>query len=87
MRNSITNSDEDYLISPVMNNQGTFYDSRNASGALPENADANGAYHIAQKGLMWVKQIQQHDSADWKNLFKNLEKTNKGWLKFAQSEK
>nr|HNI02871.1 hypothetical protein [Chitinophagales bacterium] len=49
MRNSITNSEVDYLISPVKNEQGVFYDSRNADATLPKDADANGAYHIAKR--------------------------------------
>lgn len=82
MRNSITNSEVDYLISPVKNNKGEFYDSRKANNTLPKDADANGAYHIAKKGLQWVQQIQKFDGKDWKKL--NLEKTNKGWLNFVQ---
>jgi len=82
MRNSITNSEVDYLISPVKNSSGTFYDSRKADASLPKDADANGAYHIAKKGLQWVNQIQEFDGDDWKKL--KLNKTNKGWLKFVQ---
>ncbi|MGM0479855.1 MAG: type V CRISPR-associated protein Cas12a/Cpf1 [Bacteroidota bacterium] len=84
MRNSITNSEVDYLISPVKNNSGTFYDSRKADASLPKDADANGAYHIAKKGLQWVNQIQEFDGDDWKRL--KLNKTNKGWLKFVQDK-
>lgn len=83
MRNSITNSEVDYLISPVKNNKGEFYASRKADNTLPKDADANGAYHIAKKGLQWVEQIQEFDGKDWKKL--NLDKTNKGWLKFVQN--
>lgn len=83
MRNSITNSEVDYLISPVKNNKGEFYDSRKANNTLPKDADANGAYHIAKKGLQWVQQIQKFDGKDWKKL--NLEKTNKGWLQYVQN--
>lgn len=83
MRNSITNSEVDYLISPVKNNKGEFYDSRKANNTLPKDADANGAYHIAKKGLQWVEQIQEFDGKDWKKL--NLDKTNKGWLQYVQN--
>lgn len=83
MRNSITNSEVDYLISPVRNSKGEFYDSRNAQSTLPKDADANGAYHIAKKGLMWLAQIKDFDGTDWKKL--NLEKSNKGWLNYVQS--
>lgn len=82
MRNSVTGTDEDYLISPVMNVEGVFYDSRKADNTLPKDADANGAYHIAKKGLMWLEQIQSFDGNDWKKL--DLDKTNKGWLNYIQ---
>ncbi|MDP2061080.1 MAG: type V CRISPR-associated protein Cas12a/Cpf1 [Flavobacteriaceae bacterium] len=90
MRNSITNSEIDYLISPVKNSKGEFYDSRKADSTLPKDADANGAYHIAKKGLQWVEQIQKFDirdkedskKYDWKKL--DLNKTNKGWLQYVQ---
>lgn len=84
MRNSITNSDIDYLISPVMNSKGEFYDSRKADNTLPKDADANGAYHIAKKGLMWLGQIQNFNGVEWKKL--DLDKTNKGWLNFVQKK-
>lgn len=82
MRNSVTGTDEDYLISPVMNADGTFYDSRKADNTLPKDADANGAYHIAKKGLMWLEQIQSFEGNDWKKL--DLDKTNRGWLNYIQ---
>ncbi len=82
MRNSITNSEVDYLISPVKNAQGAFYDSRKADDTLPKDADANGAYHIAKKGLMWLRQIHNFEGKEWKNL--KFENTNKGWLNFVQ---
>jgi CRISPR-associated protein Cpf1 len=84
MRNSITNSEVDYLISPVKNTQGAFYDSRKADDTLPKDADANGAYHIAKKGLMWLNQINNFEGEDWKDL--KFENTNKGWLNFVQSK-
>jgi CRISPR-associated protein Cpf1 len=82
MRNSVTGTDEDYLISPVMNAKGEFYDSRKADNTLPKDADANGAYHIAKKGLMWLEQIQSFEGNDWKKL--EFDKTNRGWLNFIQ---
>lgn len=85
MRNSISNSDVDYLISPVKNMKGEFYDSRKADKTLPQDADANGAFHIAKKGLMWLQQIQNYKGTDWKKL--DLEKSNKGWLQYIQNGK
>jgi len=84
MRNSITNSEVDYLISPVKNNEGYFYDSRTAKNNLPKDADANGAYHIAKKGLWMLQQINNYENNDnWKKL--KLAVSNKDWLNFVQN--
>lgn len=80
MRNSITNSEVDYLISPVINGKGEFFDSRKADISLPKDADANGAYHIAQKGLWALQQINV--SEDLKKI--ELAISNKDWLRFVQ---
>lgn len=82
MRNSIVNSEIDYLISPVMNTKGEFYDSRYAESTLPKDADANGAYHIAQKGLMVLQQINKAN--DLSKL--KLAISNKDWLNYIQSQ-
>lgn len=81
MRNSVPNTDTDYLISPVADKCGIFYDSRNCDKYLPENADANGAYNIARKGLWAVMQIKQSGSDKPKLAISNEE-----WLKFAQEK-
>lgn len=83
MRNSITDTDVDYLISPVADEKGIFYDSRTCSDSLPKNADANGAYNIARKGLMLVRQIREAATLD---KFKFAPISNKDWLKFAQEK-
>ena len=80
MRNSKIGTDVDYLISPVMNDKGKFYDSRNCGKNLPENADANGAYNIARKGLWIIDQIKRTD--DLSRL--RLAISNKEWLQYAQ---
>ncbi|MDD2204266.1 MAG: type V CRISPR-associated protein Cas12a/Cpf1 [Bacteroidales bacterium] len=82
MRNSITGTDTDYLISPVMNEQGEFYDSRTCADTLPKNADANGAYNIARKGLWVIEQIKKAE--DLRKI--KLAITNKEWLWFAQKK-
>lgn len=82
MRNSIPNSDTDYLISPVKNKNGVFYDSRKITDedALPTDADANGAYNIARKGLWAINQIKKaEDISKVKLSISNAE-----WLEFAQ---
>lgn len=88
MRNSITGStlpEDDYLISPVANENGEFYDSRNYKGtnaALPCDADANGAYNIARKAL-WAIDILKDTPDDMLNSAK-LSITNAEWLEYTQ---
>lgn len=80
MRNSVTGTEVDFLLSPAIDAKGTCFDSRKGIKTLPENADANGAYNIARKGLMIVEQIQNAD--DIANI--KFAVSNKDWLKFAQ---
>ncbi len=82
MRNSETGSEKDYLQSPVADAEGNFYNSETCDKSLPENADANGAYNIARKGLWIVRQIKASD--DLRNL--KLAISNKEWLQFAQNK-
>jgi CRISPR-associated protein Cpf1 len=82
MRNSETGTDIDYMISPIANEDGKFYDSRLCDKSLPENADANGAYNIARKGLWIAQQIKEAE-----DLGKvKLAITNKEWLRFVQQK-
>lgn len=83
MRNSETgNVDVDYLLSPVKNDNGVFYDSRNYTNkdALPCDADANGAYNIARKALWAINQLKQSDDLK----YVKLSITNKEWLEYTQ---
>lgn len=83
MRNSITGTETDYLISPVTHAAGEFYDSRKAIDSLPKDADANGAYNIARKGLWVIEQLKQApDLAKVK-----LAISNKEWLGSVQNNK
>ncbi|MBR2298517.1 MAG: type V CRISPR-associated protein Cas12a/Cpf1 [Bacteroidales bacterium] len=82
MRNSAIGKDIDYIISPIADEKGIFYNSNECDSSLPKNADANGAYNIARKGLYIVRKIKHSD--ELKNL--NLAITNKEWLQFAQSK-
>ncbi len=82
MRNSITNSDVDYLLSPVADENGNFYDSRLGGESLPCDADANGAYNIARKGLWVIRQIRESQEGDRPNMAIK----NKEWLNFAQQK-
>ena len=65
----------DYILSPVKNKNGEFFDSRKVSHSLPIDADANGAYNIARKGLMVIEQIKKDEE---------IKISNGDWLNFAQ---
>lgn len=85
MRNSVSgNGDIDYLISPVKNLNGEFYDSRNydSTSSLPCDADSNGAYNIARKGLWAVNQIKQAED----ETKANISIKNSDWLQYAQTQ-
>lgn len=80
IRNSDSKTGDDYLFSPVRGTDGCCFDSRKCGKELPQNADANGAYNIARKGLMLIEQIKEAE--DLKKL--KLSISNKEWLAYAQ---
>lgn len=80
MRNSNTSGDEDYIISPVKNATGNFFIS-GIDNRLPLDADANGAYNIARKGIWVLEQIKKSEDLS-KIKFKM---TNKEWLSYAET--
>ena len=78
LRHSVTGTDEDFILSPIANKEGQFFDSRNSSDTQPKDADANGAYHIALKGLWNLQQIN-----DWDGEEKlKLTMKNEDWFSF-----
>ena len=80
MRNSNSTTGDDYIISPVKNKDGEFFDSRRSGEKLPQDADANGAYNIARKGLMLMQQLNDTKA---NSKFKP-DISNEKWLEFAQ---
>ncbi|HRP68199.1 MAG TPA: type V CRISPR-associated protein Cas12a/Cpf1 [Turneriella sp.] len=73
--------ERDSIISPVE----PFFNSINATEKEPQNADANGAYHIAVKGLWVLNQINQAKSDDEIRKVK-LAISNEEWLNFVQKK-
>lgn len=55
----IDEKDTDFILSPVRDENGNHFDSRE-SGSLVPNGDANGAYNIARKGIMAFKRIKEN---------------------------
>lgn len=89
MRNSNARTGEDYIISPVMAEDGSFFDSREEmkkgeAAKLPVDADANGAYHIALKGLSLINKINLSKDDELKKF--DMKISNADWLKFAQEK-
>ena len=82
--------EEDFILSPVADERGDFFDSRKVqANEAPCDSDANGAYHIALKGLWNLHQInkwnptpnEKGERAKLKLFIKNNE-----WYNFAQSK-
>lgn len=84
MRNSEVGTSTDYLLSPVCDENGVFFESNEMDERLPQNADANGAYNIARKGLMLLQQLRE-SGTDIKKPTYDL--SNKAWLHFVQNSK
>ena len=83
MRNSSLPGDEenkDYIQSCVMNDKGEFFNSEKATEEQPKDADANGAYNIARKGLLLVNKIRNQKEDEKLELYVK----HKEWLQFAQ---
>lgn len=88
VRNDLKNDKDstmnDVIISPIMNSKGYFYDSSNriSCEGLPDNGDANGAYHIALKGLMILQRNNELEdsSMELNQIIKNEE-----WFNFIQN--
>ncbi|MCL1891525.1 MAG: type V CRISPR-associated protein Cas12a/Cpf1 [Coriobacteriia bacterium] len=89
LRYSTAQSDEeqhDCIISPVMNDNGEFFMSKEGCKNLPENADANGAYNIALKGLQLLReQIEVNEKTGLRRIA-YPKKPNEAWLRFVQGK-
>ena len=80
MRNSCSSTDEDYILSPVKGNLG-YYDSRDydTNSKLPCDADANGAYNIARKGIVMINKMRSNP-----DVFRNATKiSNEEWFEYT----
>ena len=75
MRNSNSETGEDYISSPIEGRPGICFDSRAEDDTLPHDADANGAFHIAMKGLLLTERIRNDDK---------LAISNEEWLNYIQ---
>lgn len=87
MRNSSrSNGVVDYLISPVKGLDGKFFNTDemvSSSTIMPCDADANGAYHIALKGLYVLN--KNKESIDKTSFNPDYKCDRKEWLNYVQS--
>lgn len=74
-----SNSDNDNIISPVMNNNGYFFNTQdvNTKSKLPKDSDEVGSYCISLKGLMFIQDLKNTNTL-------NLNITNDDWIKYIQ---
>jgi CRISPR-associated protein Cpf1 len=83
MRNSDDNND--YIMSPVRNESGKCFKTEISDEKYPCDADANGAYNIAKKGLWIVEQLKKSPEDKLDKV--NLAISNKEWLAYAQEHR
>lgn len=76
--NSVKN--EDFILSPIADSKGKFFHSNPQDRDKPIDSDANGAYHIALKGLLNLQEINKWDGES--NL--QLAISNNVWYNFIQ---
>jgi CRISPR-associated protein Cpf1 len=77
--------EKDFILSPVE----PFFNSENATENQPKDADANGAYNIARKGLVLLDRLRKMSVEDFEKTKKVKDKKTqwlptKEWLQFAQ---
>ena len=86
--------DYDHVISPVLNEEGNFFDSskyknkeEKKESLLPVDADANGAYCIALKGLYTMQAIQKNWSEEKALSPDVLRLNNNDWFDYIQNKR
>jgi CRISPR-associated protein Cpf1 len=78
----IDNSNKDYILSPVKHNGKLFNSLLYTGHELPRDPDANGAYHIALKGLYTIQKQILHAKPNDKGMYNIKPMTNLQWLNY-----
>lgn len=83
MRNSCSATGDDYIISPARSDKG-YYDSRDykIDGKYPCDADANGAYNIARKGIVMINKLR--DNPKLEDFWNASKISNEEWFDYVQ---
>lgn len=88
LRNSMedprTGESIDEIVSPVMY-QGKRFKSNPNNSQLPIDADANGAYHIALKGLLCLQRIDRYADAEGRIDWSELNIKHEEWFQYMQT--
>lgn len=84
MEMRVENESEDYIMSPVKDEEGLFFCSSPKNHKMPIDSDANGAYHIALKGNLTLNLLKETYDASKSRVELPLVSV-KDWLKYMQS--
>jgi len=80
-READADQEQDFILSPVKDKHETFFDSRKITdNNLPKDSDANGAYHIALKGLFILHKLNSGDQEKISSI------KNKDWFRFITNK-
>ena len=80
----VENESEDYIMSPVKDEEGLFFCSNTKNHKTPVDSDANGAYHIALKGNLTLNLLKETYD-EFKPRVEIPLISNKDWLRYMQS--
>jgi CRISPR-associated protein Cpf1 len=70
-----------------MSDSGIFFNSNEVEdGKLPVDADANGAYHIALKGLYLLRNIAAYADSSGQIKSNAIVIKNEDWFRFVQNQ-
>ena len=64
------NENQDFILSPVKNSAGKFFNSKDDFEGLPKDSDLNGAYNIALKGKFKIEKTAEKYKDGKINLYK-----------------
>ena len=73
----------DKIISPVMNDDGTFFETDINSNEIPKDGDANGSFNIGRKGIILLDKILNSSEEELKDI--NLTISNEEWFLYTNN--
>lgn len=84
MEDAQTGESIDEIVSPVIY-KGRKFKSSQVNPQLPVDADANGAYHIALKGLLCLQRIDQYADENGRMDWSYLDIKQEEWFRYMQT--